>query len=161
VTTCHLVTWLQATLDRKVNLDHLKYAGWQFVTLRELFTLFFKSKIKLMALLFKRLFGLHKHYCVRFVSQANIKPLPTIELNQIFFGQSRAFSKLAWSTIDDLFDQQLFDTIESVVFNDTQLVIQVLAVATQFIINDGLRALVAHNAFARKDLNVNDCANHA
>ena len=161
MTTCHLVAWLQTTFNGEVDLDHFEYARRQLITLGQLLTLFFKGQIKLMALLLKRLFGLLKYDSMVFIRKANVKPLPAIEVNQILFGYDCAFSKLTWTTVDDLFNQHLFDTVKRVIFNNTQLVIQVLAITTQLIINNGLCTLVAHDAFARKDLNVNHCADHA
>ena len=97
---------------------------------------------------------------MRLIGQTDVKPLPAIQINQIFLGDHGAFGKLAWTAIDGLADQQFFDTVKRVVFNDTQLIVQVLAITTQLIINDGLRTLVAHDAFTGEDLHVNDRADH-
>src|SRR5690606_31915649 len=48
-----------------------------------------------------------------------------------------------------------------VVFNDTQLVVEVLTVAAQFVVDDGLGALVALDAFTGEHLHVDHGADHA
>src|SRR5690606_17045895 len=45
--------------------------------------------------------------------------------------------------------------------DDAQLVVEVLAIAAQFIVDDGLGTLVAHDAFAGEHLDVDDGAHHA
>ena len=161
MTTCHLVARLQATFHGKVHLDHLQNARWQLVTLCELLTLFFKRQVKLMALLFERFLSLFKHDSMSLVRQADVKPLPAIEINEIFFGDRRALCKLTRTTIDRLLDQQLLDTIKRVVFHDAQLIVQILTITTQLIIDNRLRTLVAHNTFTCEHLNVDHRADHA
>src|SRR5690606_1546922 len=69
--------------------------------------------------------------------------------------------QLARAAVDRLADQHLLDTVELVVLDDAQLVVQVLAIAAQFIVDDGLGALVAPDAFAREHLHVDYGADHA
>src|SRR5690606_20487413 len=84
VTTGHFVTWLQATLDGQIDLDHLEHAGGQFVALCKLLALFFEGQIKLVTLVFERLFGLLEHDSMRLVGQANVEPLPAVEIVKVF-----------------------------------------------------------------------------
>src|SRR5450830_363769 len=63
VTTRHFVTWLQATFNSQVNLDHFLYACWQLIALCQLGTFFFESQIELMTFLSDRIF--HRNQCVR------------------------------------------------------------------------------------------------
>src|SRR5690606_33102714 len=86
VTTGHLVTRLQTTLHSQVNLDHLEHARRQLVALRKLLALLFERQIELMTFLFERLFGLLEHHGIAFIGQTNIKPLPTIEIVEVFAG---------------------------------------------------------------------------
>src|SRR5690554_5599339 len=157
----HLVARLQAALDGKVYLDHLEHARGQFVALRQLLALLFEGKVKLMTLLLERFLGLFQHHGVRLVGQTNIKPLPAIQLGQVVLGQSRALGQLARAAVDGFADQELADTIEGVVFDDTQLIVQILAIAAQLVVDDGLSTFVAFDTFAREDLHVNDGAYHA
>ncbi len=88
VTAGHLVAGLQAALDGKVNLDHLQHAGRQLIALRQLLALFFESQIELMALLFDRFLGLLQHHCLSLIGQADVEPLPAVEVGQVGLGRS-------------------------------------------------------------------------
>jgi hypothetical protein len=46
VTTRHLVTWLETTLNSQIHLDDLQHARRQIVTLGHLLTLFFERTSK-------------------------------------------------------------------------------------------------------------------
>ncbi len=161
MTTRHLVAGLQTTLHCQVNLDHLQHAGRQFVALRQFLALLFESKIELMTLLLQRLFGLLKVDCIGLIGQTNIEPLPFIEVGQVLSSNLGAFGKLAWTAINGFTHQDLFNTIERIFFNNTQLIVQVLTIATQFIVDNRLRTLVAFDAFTCEDLNVDHRTNHA
>ncbi len=87
--------------------------------------------------------------------------MPAVYALQVFLGNHRAFWQAVRTTIDRLADQQLADTIEGVVLYNTQLVIQILTVAAQFIINDGFGTLVARHAFTGEDLHINHGTDHA
>src|SRR5690606_18074043 len=142
-------------------LDHLQHARRQLVALGELLALFFKSQIELVTLLLQGFLGVLQHQCVLLISQTDVEPLPAIQIVQVVSGQLGALGQLAWTTVDGFADQELQGTVKGVVFNDLQLVVQVLAVATQFIINDGLGTLVTLDTFTGKDLNVDHRTDHA
>ena len=114
-----------------------------------------------MALLFKRLLGLLEDDCIGFVRQADVEPLPAIELGEVILGNRSALGELARTAIDHFLDQQLFDPVKRIVFNDAQLVVKVLAIAAKLVVDDRLRALVADDPFACEDLHVDDRADHA
>ena len=94
-----------------------------------------------MALLLQRFLGLLQHDGVRLVGQADVEPLPAVQISQVGLGDRGALGQLARAAVDGLADQQLLDTVELVVLDDAQLVVQVLAVAAQFIVDDGLARL--------------------
>ena len=84
-----------------------------------------------------------------------------LERLEIVLGDDRALGDLARSADRFLSEQQLLDPLERIAFDDAQLVVQVLAVALKRVIDDLLGALVAHDAFAGEDLDVDHGAAHA
>src|SRR5690606_4628521 len=149
VTAGHLVAGLQTTLNGQVHLDHLQYARRQLVTLRQLLALLFEGKVELVAFLLQRFFRLLQNDRVFFVGQTNVKPLPAVQIRQVFLRQRRALGQLTRTTVDSFANQEFTDPIKGIVFNNTQLVIQVLTIAAQFVVDNGLGALVAFDAFTR------------
>ena len=65
-----------------------------------------------------------------------------------------AFGQLLWAAVGNFADQEFFDTVKGVGFNDAQLIVQIQAEALEFVVNNLLRTLVAHDAFACEHLNV-------
>src|SRR5690625_766698 len=160
----HLVTGLQATLDGQVNLDHLEYAGRQLVTLGQLLALFLEGDVELVALLLQRFLGMLKNNGMFFVSKTDIEPHPAIgirQIIQILASDLGTLGQLARTAVDFLANQEFADTVEDVIFDNAQLVIQIQTIAAQFVVNDRLGPLVALNAFTREDLYVDDRADHA
>ncbi len=62
---------------------------------------------------------------------------------QVVLGDLGALGQLLRTAVDGLADQHAFQTLEGIAFHDTQLVVQVQAVALQFVVDDLLGALVA------------------
>ncbi|CAM5196674.1 hypothetical protein CDEN61S_01685 [Castellaniella denitrificans] len=84
-----------------------------------------------------------------------------VQFVQVLGRQGGVLGQLARAAVGGLADQGLAQAVEGVVLDDAQLVVQVLAVAAQFVVDDGLGALVALDALAGEDLHVDDGADHA
>ena len=114
-----------------------------------------------MPFLFQRRFHCFQIGRGFFVIESNIEPVPTFQIAQIIFTELAAFSQFFRPTGHDLPDQHALQTLERIIFNDTQLVIQIEAIALEFFVNNRLRTLVTLNTFTGKDLDINDGAGHA
>ena len=85
VTTRHLVTRLDATLDGQIDLDDLQYARRQVIALDDLATLVLEFLVELslqLNVLFSDLFQLD---LLGFIFDGQFKPLGAIELVQTVF----------------------------------------------------------------------------
>ena len=91
VTTGHLVTGLQAALDRDVDLDHFLHAGGQFVALRQLLLFLLEHLVELHARLRDRV--LHRFELTRgfLRGKTNVEPVVAIDAVEILLGDARAF----------------------------------------------------------------------
>ena len=87
--------------------------------------------------------------------------MPLVQIGQVFLRERGALGQLLRAAVCNLAHQQTLQTLEGIAFHDTQLVVQVQAVALQFLIDDRLGALVTHHAFTREDLHVDHGTAHA
>ena len=161
MTAGHLVTRLKTSLHRKINLNHLKRSGRQLVALGELAMLFLIGKIELMTLLIERFFKRLQLSGGRLVGKTNVKPVMLVDFCQVVGCKRRSFGKLFRPTVGWLTNEELFDSLEHIGLNNAKLIVEVFSETTKLIINNLLGALVALNALAGKDLNINDGSAHA
>ena len=80
---------------------------------------------------------------------------------QVFRRNRLTFAQFHRAAVGFLADQHTLDTVKCVVVEDADLVVQVLTVAAQLGIDNGLGAFVALDAFACEHLHVNHSAAHA
>ena len=154
----HLVTGLQAALDRDVDLDHFEHACWQLVTLRELLALFFKSQIEAVAGLLQRVLDALQLGGDVLIGRTDVKPMELLDRSQVGFVYLGALGQLVGAAVGSLPVEQFGNTVKRVGFHNAQLVVQVQAEALEFIVDDLLGALVAGDAFTGEDLHVDDGA---
>ena len=160
MTTCHLVTRLQATLDRQIDLDHLDHAWRQLVTLSELLLLGFKHAIKLFTLLVQCILNAFHLTRKLFIRNANIKPVMRVHIIQIG-GGNVGLAQLLRTTFCGLASQHATHTCKGVFLNNAHLVGQVFLVGANLRFDDGVSTHIALNAFTGKHLHVNDRTHHA
>ena len=79
----HLVTRLQAPLDRQINLDHLDHARRQFVPLGELLALFLERQVELMTLLRQAVLELLELLGCLFIGKPDVEPMVAVQIGQI------------------------------------------------------------------------------
>ncbi len=156
MTAGHLVARLQATLDGQVHLHHLQHASGQFVALCELLALFFERKVEAVARLLQRVLDAFELVGDLVIRRADVEPVVLLDAGEVGLVDGRALGDLLRTAIGELAHQQLLDAVERVGFDDAKLVVQVEAIALQFIVDDLLRTLVARNAFTGEDLHVDD-----
>ena len=160
VTAGHLVARLDATLDRQVHLDDLQHAGRQIVARGDLALLVFEALIEFLALQLQAL-GRLLERSLRFVFlHADLEPLLTRQLRQVFLrdlgallqlpGPLRHSCRAAW-----------LDTLVKSLFHDAVLVVEVLADAVELSLLDRQRARILLDSVAREHLHVDDRAFHA
>ena len=113
VTTRHLVTWLDATLDGQIDLDDLQYARRQVIALDDLATLVleFRSNSSFSSTCCSAICS--SSIC-GFIFDGQLKPLGTIQLVQTIFA------------VTGMNQQQVAGTAENAVFQDLELFGQVL-----------------------------------
>ena len=157
----HLVAGLQAALHRDIDLDHLQHARRQLVALGELLPLGFESRVELAALLRDRLLQRLDLPGGVFGGQADVEPVVALDTIQIRLGDLGALDELLRSAVGDLAVQEALEALERVGLHDTHLVGEVGLVAAQLILDDLLGTLVALDAFAREDLDVDNGARDA
>ena len=85
----------------------------------------------------------------------------TIQIAQISLVDQRTFRDSLRSAIDRFTNQEATHAREHIVFDNAQLIIQILTITLEFIINDRLGPLVANDSFAGKHLHVNHGSGHA
>ena len=90
-----------------------------------------------------------------FVSGTNVKPVELLDGLEVSLVDLGALGQLLRAAVGDFAVQQFFDTVKGVGFHNAQLIVQIQAEALEFVVNNLLRSLVAHNAFACEHLNVN------
>ena len=156
MTTGHLVTRLQATLDGQVDLDHLQHACWQLVALRQLLALLFEGQVKAVTGLFHRVLDAFQLACSFFIRRTDVEPVELLDRSQIGLVDLAALGQLVRTTVGGFAVQEFFDTVKRVSFHDAELVVQVETETLEFVINNLLSTLVAHDAFTGEDLHVDD-----
>ena len=161
VTTGHLVARLQAPFHGHVDLDHLLYAGRQFITAGKFFLFLFEHAIEFDALLRQAVLELFKLTRGIFVRQANVEPVVALHLVQILLADLGTLGQFGRAAVGGFTRQQALDPSEGVLLDDTHLVVQIIAETLQFIVNDLLGALVAFDPLTGEYLYVNHRARHA
>ncbi|CNQ04765.1 Uncharacterised protein [Neisseria gonorrhoeae] len=157
----HFVTGLQTAFDGDKDFHHFLYAGLQLVALGQFFLLDLIQLIRFFAFLLQAQFNQFQLLGQIFIGQTDIKPIvPARQTRQIFGRDFAAFGQLHRTAVGFLTDNHTLDTVECVVVENTQLVVQIQTVAFQFGIDNGLGAFVALDAFAGKDLNVDNRTAH-
>ena len=119
VATGHLVTGLQAALDRNVDLDHLQHACGQLVALCQLLALFFKSQVEAVTGLLQRVLDalqLRGHFIF---GGADVKPVELLDRRQIGLVDFCTLGQLLRAAVGDLVGQKLFDTVKGIGFHNT------------------------------------------
>ncbi len=114
-----------------------------------------------MTLLFDRVLDRFELRGCLVVREADVEPVVVVEVFQVCLVDLRALRELLRSAVRDLAHEHACETLERVAFHDAQLVVQVEAVALQFVVDDLLRTLVALDAFTREHLDVDHRAAHA
>ena len=104
--------------------------------------------------LFHRIFDALELASHVFVCRTDVEPVELLDRSHIGFVDLATFGQLARTTVGSFTYQEFFDTVKSVGFNNTQLVVQVEAETLQLIVNDLLGTLVTHDAFTGEDLHV-------
>ena len=98
----------------------------------------------------------------RFIAHADVEPIVLAwQAGQIFRRNGRAFGQLHRAAVGGLADNHALDTAEGIVVENAQLIAQILAVAFQLGIDNGLGAFIALDAFTGKHLHINHRAAHA
>ena len=100
---------------------------------------------------------------VRLRATDDSRPLPLTQdlcdrLGERAIPNNRAQFLHLWPTcwvIGHFASEQLANTIKRIGFHNSQLVVQIQSEALEFIVNDLLGALVAHDAFTGEDLHIN------
>ena len=69
-----------------------------------------------------------------------------------------ALGQFVGAAVGDLAEQEFFDPVKGIGFDDAQLIVEVESETLEFVVDDLLGAFVALNAFAGEDLHINDGA---
>ena len=158
----HFVACLQAAFDGNEHFDHFLHARRQLVALRHFFLFHFKRGFGFFAFLLQRKFNQFKLLGDVFVGHPDIEPIVAARQSvQVFRRNRLAFAQFHRTAVGFLTAQHTLDTVKCVIVEDADLVVQILTVAAQLGINNGLGAFIALDAFAREHLHVNHGAAHA
>ena len=160
VTTGHLVTGLDTTLHRHVDLDDFQHARREIVALGQFALLVFETLVHLFTTVFELFVGLGQQLVVRLVLHAQLEPLLTGQFVQVRFVQHVAFLQLR-STVDGLTGQRTLQTLEGGIFGDAVGLLKILTHFVQLHLLDGECTGVFFDAVTGEDLNVDDRPFHA
>jgi len=89
-----------------------------------------------------------------FVCRTNVKPVELLDGLEVSLVELGTLGQLLRAAVGNFADQKFFNTVKGVGFNNAQLIVQIQAEALEFIVNNLLRTLVAHDAFTCEHLNV-------
>src|SRR5690606_21100893 len=157
VATGHLVARLDATLDRQVDLDDLQYARCQVIALLQLALLVLELVVEQLTAVGKIGLGLFQLLVQRVLGHTQFEPLTMLEAIQRLVGDHGALLQ-ACAAFDSRTHQRRAQTLESGAFDDTELLVEVLADLVELHLLDGQRARIALDAVADEHLYVDDSA---
>src|SRR5690554_3548107 len=155
VTTSHLVTRLDATLDRQVDLDDLEYARRQIIALLQLALLVFELLVEQLAAVDQVGLSQLQLFVEMVFAHAQLEPLAALDTGKNLGSQLGAFLDTG-TAFGSAADQRGAEALESRRFDDAELFLQILADLVQLLLLDGQGARVALNAITGEHLNVDD-----
>src|SRR5690606_26539968 len=157
VATGHLVTGLDAALDRQVDLDGLEYAEGEVVVALQLALLVLVALVLLLAALLEQFLGTGQLVVEGIVFHAHLEPLVLVEVGDHLGGQHIAL--LETGRLDHLLAHQgIPQALEGGVFHDAEFVLEVLAVFLEGGLFDLLGTGVLLQALAGEHLYADDGA---
>ena len=112
-----------------------------------------------MALIIELGTHIFEQFLIGFIDHAQIKDFKALQAFQIFLGEDALLETLR-TAFGLLAFKLASQTGKTVTFNNAQFFIQILTIALERFVNNGVSTSVAFYAFTRKDLNVNHRSSH-
>jgi hypothetical protein len=120
VASGHFVAWLQATLDRDINFDHLQDACGQLVPLREFAFFLLERRIEVVPRCGQTVFDALELTRGVIIGQTKVEPVITTDRRKVLLVKLGAFGELLWTAACNLACQQTFETFKCVVFDNAR-----------------------------------------
>src|SRR5690606_15989378 len=154
VTTSHLVTRLDATLDGQVDLDDLQHPRCQVIALLQFALLVLELLVQQLATIHQVRLGALQLLVQTVITHAQLEPLAALDAVQDFSGQGGALLHTG-AAFGSVADQGAGQTLECGRLDDAEFFLQILADLVQLLLLDGQGTAVTLDAVAGEYLNVN------
>src|SRR5690606_38023293 len=136
VTTSHLVTRLDATLDGQVDLDDLQHPRCQVIALLQFALLVLELLVQQLATIHQVRLGALQLLVQTVITHAQLEPLAALDAVQDFSGQGGALLHTG-AAFGSVADQGAGQTLECGRLDDAEFFLQILADLVQLLLLDG------------------------